>query len=84
MMFIDFQTLVRARSQQITREVEALQRRAGLPASRPGWITRSLVRMSGKLGTGLVAVGRRLEGYARQAARRPGLNSVLESGEWRS
>jgi len=64
MLFIDFPTLVRARSQEIAREVEALQLRAGRQTRRPGRITRSLVQLSGKLGTVLVTVGRRLECYA--------------------
>ena len=64
MLFIDFPTLVRARSQEITREVEALQLRAGRQMRRPGRITRSLVQLSGKLGSVLVTVGRRLECYA--------------------
>ena len=64
MLFIDFPTLVRARSQEITREVEALQRRAGRQTRRPGRITRSLVQLSGKLGSVLVTVGHRLECYA--------------------
>jgi len=64
MLFIDFPTLVRARSQEITREVEDLQRRAGRQTRRPGRITRSLVQLSGKLGSVLVTVGRRLECYA--------------------
>ena len=64
MLFIDFPTLVRARSQEITREVEALQVRAFRRTRRAGWVTRSLVVLSGKLGTLLVTVGRRLECYA--------------------
>lgn len=64
MLFIDFPTLVRARSQEIAREVEALQLRAGRQMRRPGPIARLLVQLSGKLGTVLVKVGRRLECYA--------------------
>jgi len=64
MLFIDFRTLVRVRSQEITREVEALQVRGFPQTRRPGWITRWLVQLSGKLGTLLVTVGRRLECYA--------------------
>ncbi|MGH2620355.1 MAG: hypothetical protein ACRDHG_07265 [Anaerolineales bacterium] len=64
MLFIDFPTLVRARMQEITREVEALQVRAVRRTRGPGWITRSLVQLSGKLGTVLVTVGHRLECYA--------------------
>ncbi len=63
-MHNDFPTLVRARMQEIDREITLLQLQAGRRARRPSWITRSLVQASGRLGAGLVAVGRRLEGYA--------------------
>jgi len=64
MLFIDFPTLVRARRQAIAREVEARLLRDVRQTRRPGWITRSLVIVSGKLGTVLVTAGRRLECYA--------------------
>jgi len=89
MLFVDYHTLVRIRSQEIAREVEALQSRAVRQTRQPGWITRSLVQLSGKLGTGLVMVGRRLERHAYrstdqsdslQTAGRPGLNLVSERG----
>ena len=88
MLFIN-PTLVRARSQEIAREVEAHQLRECRQTRRPGWITRSLVQVSGELGSVLVAVGRRLEGYAYsvpgqsdgpRTAGRPGLNLVSERG----
>ncbi|HLE04158.1 MAG TPA: hypothetical protein VI729_06045 [Anaerolineales bacterium] len=88
-MLHDYTTLVRARMQEIDREIMARQLRAGLQKRGPGWITRSLVQLSGKLGTVLVKVGRRLEGDAYritgqsdglQTGGRPGLNLVSERG----
>ena len=65
MMFNDYSMLARARQQEIAREVEIrLLLRAVPPSRRPGWITRSLVQLSGKLGSVLVTVGHRLECYA--------------------
>jgi hypothetical protein len=64
MMINDFPSLVRARGQEIDREIQALQLRAGQQTRRPGRITRSVVQAFGRLGTVLVSVGRRLECYA--------------------
>jgi len=64
MMINDFPTLVRARGQEIDREIQALQLQAGRQTRRPGRITRFLVQAFGRLGTVLVTVGRRLECYA--------------------
>lgn len=88
-MINDFPSLVRARRQELDREIQALQLRAGRQTRRPGRITRSVVQAFGRLGTVLVSVGHRLEGYATritgqsdelQAAGRPGLNLVSERG----
>ncbi|HLE03345.1 MAG TPA: hypothetical protein VI729_01860 [Anaerolineales bacterium] len=64
MMINDFPTLIRARGQEIDREIQAMQLQAGRQARRPGRIARSLVQAFGRLGTVLVTVGRRLECYA--------------------
>lgn len=88
MLFFD-SLLVRARRQEIDREIQALQLQAGRQTRRPGRITRSLVQAFGRLGTVLVTVGRRLERHAYrstdqsdslQTAGRPGLNLVSERG----
>ena len=88
-MINDFPTLVRARGQEINREIQAMQLQAGRQARRPGRIARSLVQAFGRLGTVLVTVGRRLEGDAYritgqsdglQTGGRPGLNLVSERG----
>jgi len=77
MLFVDFPTLVRARTQEIVRAVEARQLREFRQMGRPGWIARSLVMLSGKLGTVLVTVGRRLECYAyRITGQSDGLQAV--------
>ena len=68
MMINDFPSLVRARRQETDREIRLLQLATGLQKRRPGRITRSLVQLSGKLGTVLVTVGRRLECYAYRIA----------------
>jgi len=89
MMINDFPSLVRARRQEIDREIQALQLQAGRRTRRPGRITRLLVQAFGRFGTVLVTVGRRLEGHAYritgqsdglQTAGRPGLNLVSERG----
>ena len=64
MMLNDFPTLVRARRQETDREIRLLQLAAGLQKRGPGRITHLLVQASGRLGTVLVTVGRRLECYA--------------------
>ena len=89
MMINDFPTLVRARGQEIDREIQAMHLQAGRQARRPGRIARSLVQAFGRFGTVLVTVGRRLERHAYritdqsdslQTAGRPGLNLVSERG----
>jgi hypothetical protein len=90
MMFNDYSMLVRARQQEIARELQIrLLLREVHATRRPGRITRSLVQAFGRLGTVLVTVGRRLEGYAYptpsqsdglRTAGRPDLNLVSERG----
>jgi len=89
MMLNDFPTLVRARRQETDREIRLLQLAAGLQKRGPGRITHLLVQASGRLGTVLVTVGRRLERHAYritgqsdglQTAGGPGLNLVSGRG----
>ena len=65
-MIHDLPALVRARMQEIDREIEALQMQKSLRTTQPGWISRAAASGVGRLGSLLVTVGRRLEGYGFQ------------------
>ncbi len=65
-MINDLPTLVRARMQEIDREIEILQVQKSLRTTQPSWITRVAASGVSRLGSLLVKVGRRLECYSFQ------------------
>lgn len=60
-MIHDLPTLVRARMQQIDREIAALQLQKSLRTTQPGWISQAVALAVGRLGSTLVTIGHWLQ-----------------------